>query len=781
MKGIKLSPLLMFALLLIILVISVIIGRWNTSEGFVAFQQNKPAGTDGMVWIPQYSGDSNKEGVYKLNDNMFFDFNNGNLIELDADEYKIAPTSNTGTTSETFKNYEGMENAPATATPETATPETATPETATPETATPETATPDPAKKHPDATVTGPAKTTSENAKKEVLNAKTAVDTARKSAEKANSENTINKNEEIMIAAAAVITDTSIVGTKATDVENATITLDAAIDAYNIAVTDENNSYKNTVEKAKVAVEQAMVLLKNALVNLTTLVNKLSQAITTVNANIKPDTTKDDSGVQVPGSGSATTVTPETKQDGTAGATYKHGIDTTGISINRVIITPRNGSSSKIYKTSTNATVAREESKLKSIVSSYATWSYTSQCKNTTPKFVIYMCWERKTYIIILDQENTTQPYSVFTFNKDDNGIIETFYEEKDILTVASPDIVGSAANTIVKEPLYEKKNIFMLSSKIGYDIQRGNVVVKPENADIRINDRNGNPHVIQNLKLTNEDTLLVGDKTDWRIVLNNKLAGIVILDGDNTIVCIFSNNIGKLELKNVKRFTPKGIYINGELHPNELTKSFEEKEEKDDSDVDDDEKDDSNYILKTQIVPPVCPTCPTCPDNVACTNCGGNGGSGTLKPDGKSILGGVVSGTTDVATGIVSGTTGLARDAVSGTTDLAKDAVSGSVGLATDAVTGSVGLARDAVSGSVGLLKDTASGVSGLFRPNPTRLGQANNMQMNQQGNAMQMNQQGSGMTYPQVTDSSTYFGALPNRTSNYMPITADFSAFSS
>lgn len=36
-----------------------------------------------------------------------------------------------------------------------------------------------------------------------------------------------------------------------------------------------------------------------------------------------------------------------------------------------------------------------------------------------------------------------------------------------------------------------------------------------------------------------------------------------------------------------------------------------------------------SDYLLKTQIVPPVCPMCPMCPDNVTCNNCGGQGGAG--------------------------------------------------------------------------------------------------------------------------------------------------------
>jgi hypothetical protein len=44
------------------------------------------------------------------------------------------------------------------------------------------------------------------------------------------------------------------------------------------------------------------------------------------------------------------------------------------------------------------------------------------------------------------------------------------------------------------------------------------------------------------------------------------------------------------------------------------------------------------DFLLKTQAIPPICPACPACPhggDNSTCTNCGGNGGSGMLN---KSI-----------------------------------------------------------------------------------------------------------------------------------------------
>ena len=209
-----------------------------------------------------------------------------------------------------------------------------------------------------------------------------------------------------------------------------------------------------------------------------------------------------------------------------------------------------------------------------------------------------------------------------------------------------------------------------------------------------------------------------------------------------------------------------------------------------------------SDYILKTQVVPPVCPTCPRCPHGGgACTNCGGQGGSGTVGQAGSTLVGGGITGSVNnavnttgnligsVGTGItntatnavVGGTllgagaintagglggkvldsgTGLARD----TLGLAKDAVSGTAGLARDAVSGTVGLAKDTVSGTVGLAKDVVSGTTGLLS--------------NQQGSYSQ-GSQGSQNQQTNI-NSYSYNGTLPSRGStNFMPVTADFSRF--
>ena len=212
------------------------------------------------------------------------------------------------------------------------------------------------------------------------------------------------------------------------------------------------------------------------------------------------------------------------------------------------------------------------------------------------------------------------------------------------------------------------------------------------------------------------------------------------------------------------------------------------------------------DYMLKTQIVPPVCPTCPSCPSSGVCNTCGGTGGSGTavagnvaatpanntnnsnsnnsnnsdsvtglLRDAGSGTVGlakDAGSGTVGLAKDAGSGTAGLARDAASGTVGLAKDAVGGTVGLAKDAVGGTVGLAKDAVGGTVGLAKDAVGGVANTFgKLAPTEITNINDGSYAAGG--------GRGSSITTGSDRSSYFGALPPKGSDFIPITADFSKF--
>lgn len=208
------------------------------------------------------------------------------------------------------------------------------------------------------------------------------------------------------------------------------------------------------------------------------------------------------------------------------------------------------------------------------------------------------------------------------------------------------------------------------------------------------------------------------------------------------------------------------------------------------------------DYMLKTQIVPPVCPACPTanCPVAAASTPGAVSGPGSAIAPisDAVKVTGSVAEktvgtagdvlksfgsgatsiglGTVDLAKGTVSGTADLAKGAASGTAGLARDVVGGTIGLARDVVGGTVGLAKDTVTGTVGLAKDTIGGTVDLARGKYS----ADEEQRVPRGS---MSSSTSSYSRGSVSamDPYTYNGQLQNKPSaNYMPITANFSAFS-
>ena len=225
------------------------------------------------------------------------------------------------------------------------------------------------------------------------------------------------------------------------------------------------------------------------------------------------------------------------------------------------------------------------------------------------------------------------------------------------------------------------------------------------------------------------------------------------------------------------------------------------------------------DYMLKTQVVPPVCPACPSCPSGGNCNNCGGNGGSGTQDSNGKSMvnsktgseLGGAYSKTLDTASdllksagsgakSIIDNTMGLSSQAVQGGVGLAKDTVQGATGLAKDTVQGGVGLAKDTVQGALNIGEDVletgldatgelARGTAGLIRDLGQGPSQLNNTYGSTGQGSLYNGSRGTygapiGSTYDAQSrsplDPYTYNGKLKNRpSSEFLPRTADFSAF--
>lgn len=247
-------------------------------------------------------------------------------------------------------------------------------------------------------------------------------------------------------------------------------------------------------------------------------------------------------------------------------------------------------------------------------------------------------------------------------------------------------------------------------------------------------------------------------------------------------------------------------------------------------------DKNDDDYIRKTQIVPPVCPSCPSCPScpqnsgsSGICTNCGGNGGSGTLKKDGTSTVKDgasvtkdgtsgereskpvtsfakqTVKSTGDVATAAItttgdvlkttggevsdilkstgSGTADLLKSTASGTADLLKSTGTGTTDLLKSTATGTVDLLKSAGSGTVDLLKSAGRGAASVTSPSHPIYRQSTIYPQGAEKRTGETQRVAPVAMYRgQPLGPSDYYsmyGATQPKGDQFIPVTADFSAF--
>jgi hypothetical protein len=307
------------------------------------------------------------------------------------------------------------------------------------------------------------------------------------------------------------------------------------------------------------------------------------------------------------------------------------------------------------------------------------------------------------------------------------------------------------------------------------------------------VNDINNNTYTINSSNndisnksrpISNVPSYIVKDNLGQNIVL-------CIPNKSNVLIALISysdNSKSNLILKNVFRFNEFGIDNGGQRqNQNTVFPDFNPDFNKHWN------SSNNDYILKTQIVPPVCPTCPTCPSNGTCTNCGGSGGSGTLAKTGDSVVStnkSDVSGNKSNVTN--TGTTQNYSRLGSGTVEsnANPDTIGGSLTLSQYDLTATV---EDVAKTGAGVVTGVAGTVGGV----------ANNL-INTTGSILKSNPMGGintqnalngydtnqrstpGYTAPglgtnnQYSDPYSYYGQLPQKgKTNYVPITADFSSF--
>jgi hypothetical protein len=468
--------------------------------------------------------------------------------------------------------------------------------------------------------------------------------------------------------------------------------------------------------------------------------------------------------------------------------------------------------------------------------------------------------------------------YSTTRINGDGSGSAQSRNYTLNYVTPTSQPAGGiNPSNTYTTFPGYPNQ-VYMITNNVGFDIANANLVLTnlAGAVPVAIN-RAGNVASSADMNATSIPAKSAFTPFMKAIDTNNNLVLYMQGPNGNTLIVILNSD---LTIFSVTGFTPKGLWVQGQSFADSGSGSLGFGSGSGSgslgSGVSGSEGSyaywlaywnsisgqsnptySEDYLLKTQVVPPVCPTCPGCNGSACngggtCANCGGNGGSGTLgvgKEAGRGVSNNTAGGAVNTVGGVVNniatdatllaggaglgaysladkslnmvgqgvggaanivgqgvgGAVDLTKQGVTGTVGLAKDTVGGAVDLTKQAVTGTVGLAKDTVGGAVGLLREAGAGVKDILTvdgPNAGYnggLGQAgyngyNGVQAGYNGynggQAGVQGQAGQNGGYGMVNapkyntagaDPYSYYGALTSRgDSNYIPVTANFSAFS-
>lgn len=526
------------------------------------------------------------------------------------------------------------------------------------------------------------------------------------------------------------------------------------------------------------------------------------------------------------------------------------------------------------------------------ISSSYDQFSFTTQ--NKINVFYIAWDTETYIHVIDLENpvaNQKTVPQNVMTFVYDKTGTVGS---TKSIPYTGSMISINTQAytpnisdNRMHVVPLYDySKSLYKIVDKLFYDVTNGSLITQEPNG-FNVYERKtqsvnscATPSPVYlaldsaEPKTGTSASIIDVGFTSWVLQTNNFLV-LYIGNGKKTIVSVLNKqtNANEYSFVNTVRYFANGTVDNGTsltnlfmgpkgyenhyvdgmdkdmllmfLFDNQL--SERELYEKMNNPLSDyykwveywnasagtdlySKRPSSEYILKSQIVPPVCPKCPSCPSVGVCTTCGGNGGSGTqvtekVVPGPAPAPAPATSPAPAPASGTAStrssnGVSGFLKDTGSGVKELVKETGSGVKEVAYDTVRGTKTVARDVygevkdVAGDVygeakgiaggvygeakgiaggvyGEAKDIAGdvygGVKGLLSRNPVNINAIQtkygpNVQNRYDPISRGTPRFGVYSTAPQTegSDHMTYFGALqPKGDANYIPVTADFSAF--
>jgi hypothetical protein len=522
---------------------------------------------------------------------------------------------------------------------------------------------------------------------------------------------------------------------------------------------------------------------------------------------------------------------------------YTSAADTTGASVSSIDVAPRRLDPAYTYsRGSDNAIMSQqcEESKVSTVESLETQW-FVKGVKSMNQ--LNYITWGTDTYLYVMDLTNTVvvgntavagnsiagnsiatySPAVSAYFNGSMKQSTSRFSETitlKPSLTYTS----DGKDNTNVVVDFYDKvQTAFQLVSGVWFDYKNGNLLVKsepgtggkldvyargskiPSYSYTAVPQGNSTPASQLSFSQTSVAPYFIQDgKRDHTIMY--------WANGDNTVLAVFKNvleSTGTIQARSCRRFTQDGLY-NSSITTTTTTTDNTQTINTDGANQDIldafarwyiyfntnavGSNDSSDYLLKTQIVPPVCPACPGCKG--VCTDCGGKGGSGTKTTSGSDSLafdtktvvgatGSAVVNTVDATGNVLTKTVDTAGNVVNKTVDVAGNVVGKTMDTATNVVGKTFDAAGNLLSSTANRLGLDRVGYQQSYRGPVNSSSSGNAAGYPSSGYKNTEYRPGSNVTgvsslpNSNPNDPYSYNGALQSKGGNFMAVTADFSRF--
>ena len=308
---------------------------------------------------------------------------------------------------------------------------------------------------------------------------------------------------------------------------------------------------------------------------------------------------------------------------------YDNSNDESGETITGLNVIHRNSNSANVYSISSVDDVIEEQPE--EMKTSFRVLLYETVNKNTDKYKIVYMPFDKKTFIYIFN--NTTNPIVsevLYFFDEDETMKTVSLSGKKIFLDDFTADDDRENNREVLEIEYNNKVPVFQLSKYVQYDKTNGNILV-----------RNKETNKLQVHKRKNADS----DNMQVKVYKDESGGNSIFSVENNKETLLFilgKNEYDIVTIKNLKYFQGENQVKIVNTEENDTEGSMEEDEAE--KDMNEEQRMDRNkYLLKTEIVPPVCPKCPKCPafpdSKEICANCGGQGGSGTMTDKGDTLI----------------------------------------------------------------------------------------------------------------------------------------------